>query len=117
MITAPMLNLIQESGESVLVLTDGLEESEFLRSRLTREETGRQLVTLADTLEHLPQAVQAAMPEIDWDGWRATRTLLGEPGRICDEAMWFAARSMVPATLSWLRVYRQSHPDLFVYWP
>ena len=33
-----------------------------------------------------------------------------------DEALWFGVRSLVPATLSWLRVYRHSHPELFTYW-
>jgi uncharacterized protein with HEPN domain len=116
MITAPMLNLIQESGEAILVLTDGVEESEFLRSRLTREEARRQLVTLADTLEHLPGEARQALPEIDWDGWRSTRTLMDTPGTQRDEALWFAVRSLVPATLSWLRLYRHSHPTLFTYW-
>lgn len=116
MITAPMLNLIQESGEAVLVLTDSVEASEFRRSRLTREETRRQLLTLADTLENLPAAAREAMPEIDWEGWRSTRTLLDTPGAQREEAMWFAARSLVPATLSWLRLYRRTHPALFTYW-
>lgn len=116
MITAPMLNLIQESGEAVLVLTDSVEESEFRRSRLTRDETLRQLTTLADTLENLPAETRSAMPEIDWDGWRSTRTLLDTPGAARDEALWFAARSLVPATLSWLRLYRRTHPQLFTYW-
>lgn len=111
-----MLNLIQECGEAVLVLTDGIEESEFLRSRLTREESRRQLHTLADTLENLPPDVRAAMPEIDWEGWRGTRTAMDTPGPQRDEALWFAARSMVPATLSWLRLYRRTHPALFTYW-
>lgn len=116
MITAPMLNLIQESGEAVLVLTDGVEASEFRRSRLTREETRRQLLTLADTLENLPAAAREAMPEVDWAGWRSTRALLDTPGAQRDEATWFAARALVPATLSWLRLYRRTHPALFTYW-
>jgi hypothetical protein len=33
-----------------------------------------------------------------------------------DEALRFAVQSLVPATLSWLRVYRQSEPDLFSAW-
>lgn len=116
MITAPMLNLIQESGEAALVLTDSVEESEFLRSRLTREETRRQLLTLADTLASLPAVAREAMPEIDWEGWRSTRRLLDPPGAQRDEALWFAARSLVPATLTWLRLYRRTHPQLFTYW-
>ena len=117
MIAAPMLNLIQESGEAVLVLTEGVEEADFLRSRLTREEVRRQLRTLADTLAGLPEAAQLAMAEIDWAGWRATRSVLDSPGAALDEAIWFAARALTPATLSWLRIYRQSSPELFAYWP
>lgn len=112
-----MLNLIQESGEAVLVLTDGIEEVEFLRSRLTRAEVRRQLATLADTLLHLPGPACAAMPEIDWGGWRHVRMQLdAPPGTDSDDTVWFAARSLVPATLGWLRLYRQSQPELFVYW-
>lgn len=39
--------------------------------------------------------------------------LAGPPGETLDEALWFASQSLVPATLLWLRVYRQSQPDLF----
>jgi hypothetical protein len=56
------------------------------------------------------------MPEIDWEGWRSTRRLLDPPGAQRDEALWFAARSLVPATLTWLRLYRRTHPQLFTYW-
>jgi uncharacterized protein with HEPN domain len=113
MITAPMLNLIQEAGEAVLVLTDEVEQAEFLRSRLTREEVRRQLRTLADTLANLPEAAQQVIAEIDWAGWRATRSVLDGPGAALDEAIWFAARALTPATLSWLRFYRVSNPELF----
>jgi hypothetical protein len=32
---------------------------------------------------------------------------------VLDEALWFACEAMVPATLLWLRVYRQNQPELF----
>lgn len=115
MITAPMLKLITEAGEGVLVLIDGLEEPEFARSRLTRAEVRRQLQLIADTLESLPAAAQAAMPEIDWAGWRTVALALASPGLAQDETAWFAARSLVPATLSWLRVYRNAEPALFAF--
>lgn len=116
MITAPMLQLIQEAGEGVLTLTEGLQQDELLRSRLTRAEVQRQLQRLADTLADAPDAMRHLMPEIDWAGWRAARLALPAPGAQQDEALWFAVQSLVPATLSWLRVYRQSHPELFQAW-
>ena len=116
MITAAMLGTIQEAGEAVLVLTDGLEEGELLASRLTRAEVTRQLGVLASTLRSLPDDAVRTMPESDWAGWRGMATGRSLGGPACDEALWFGSRSLVPATISWLRVYRRSHPELFAYW-
>lgn len=113
MITAAMLKLIQQSGEGVLVLVEGLEESEFCRSRLTRQEVRRLLAAMADTLESLPDAMQQRMPEVDWPGWRTVALALGSPALAGDEAAWSAAQTLVPATLSWLRVYQRDEPALF----
>lgn len=116
MITAPLLHLIQNAGEAVLTLTEGLALVDLQRSRLTRAETKRQLQSLASALCDAPDALRHQMPEIDWAGWRATRLALPTPGAQQDEALWFAVQSLVPATLSWLRVYRQDHPELFEAW-
>lgn len=51
--------------------------------------------------------------ELDREGWR----LQAETGEDLDDAIWFAIHSVVPATLLWLRVHRQSHPQLFVMAP
>lgn len=115
MFTAPLFKLIQEAGEGVLLLVEDLQEAEFFRSRLTRQEVLRQLKTMADTLQALPDAVHTAMPEIEWDGWRAAAVAMAGEGASRDETAWFAARSLVPATLSWLRVYRDAQPALFEY--
>lgn len=117
MITAAMLKLIQQSGEGILVLVDGLEEQEFCHSRLTRQEVRRLLATMADTLQALPEATQQAMPELDWPGWRTVMLALASPPPSGDEAAWFAARALVPATLSWLRVYERAEPALFAFRP
>lgn len=118
MFTAPLFTLIQEAGEGVLLLVEDLQEPEFLRSRLTRSEVLRQLKTMADTLAALPEAARAAMPEVDWEGWRcAALALGGGQGAVRDDAAWFAARSLVPATLSWMRLYHHSEPALFDYRP
>lgn len=115
MFTAPLFKLVEDSGEAVLVLVEDLQEPEFLRSRLTRSEVLRQLRTMADTLAALPETARAALPEIDWAGWRAAALALAGGGAARDDAAWFAARSLVPATLSWLRVYRHAEPALFDY--
>lgn len=116
MITAPMLQLTHDAGEAVLILTDGLQRDELMRSRLTRAEVQRQLLQLADTLSDAPDALRHLMPEIDWDGWRATRLALRSADAAHDDALWFAVQSLVPATLSWLRVYRGEQPGLFKAW-
>lgn len=115
--TAPLMTLLEEAGEGILVLVDELVEDEFRRSRLTRAEVVRQLRLMADTLAALPAAARESMPELDWAGWRGASVALAGGGAAADEAAWFAARSLVPATLSWLRVYRRDEPGLFSYRP
>ena len=111
-----MLKLTHDAAEAVLILTEGLARADLLRSRLTRAEVLRQLCCLADTLGDAPDALRHRLPELDWAGWRATRLVLPEAGAAQDEALWFAVQSLVPATLSWLRVYRQEQPALFTAW-
>lgn len=113
MITAPLFQLIESAGEAVLTLTETVDEAEFRRSRLMRPEVQRQLLVMADTLGAMPPEVLAAMPEIDWDGWRSHRRLFASDGPERDEALWFGVQSLVPATLNWLRVYKPSQPELF----
>jgi uncharacterized protein with HEPN domain len=117
MINAAMLKVIQDCGEGVLVLTEGIEETELLHSRLTRAEVRRQLALMASTLAALPQAARAAMPELDWAAWRATELALDAAASAQAEALWFAVRSLVPATLNWLHVYRQEQPGWFAFRP
>ncbi len=116
MITAPLLELTKDAGEAVLILTEGLQRAELLGSRLTRAEVRRQLQCIADTLADAPDVLRHLMPELDWAGWRAARLALPEPGARQDDALWFAVQSLVPATLSWLRVYRTEQPGLFTTW-
>jgi len=116
MITAAMLKLIEESGECAMVLTDGVDHDELMRSRITRYEVERLLVLVARTLDDLAVEARQLMPEIDWPGWEMLRARLNDESTR-DEALWFGLRSLLPATLSWLRVYRKSHPELFSFVP
>lgn len=109
-----LLGLIEQAGLAVATLVEDLERDEFLRSRLTRVEVTRQLMTLADSAAQVTPLARTQMPELEWDSWEGLRARLRlPPGEALDEALWFACQSLVPATLLWLRVYRQSQPELF----
>lgn len=113
-----LLGLIEQAGRDVATLAEGLDEADLRRSRLTRAELLRQLRLMAHSVEALPPSARAHMPEIDWEGWCLMGLRLRpDHGEDLDEALWFAASSLVPATLLWLRVYRQSQPQLFVMAP
>jgi uncharacterized protein with HEPN domain len=116
--TSALLNLIEQTGVDVATLAEGLDEADLRRSRLTRAELLRRLRLLARSAIAVPPSVRDDMPELDWEGWRLLALRLqAETGGDLDEAIWFAIHSVVPATLLWLRVYRQSLPQLFVMAP
>lgn len=130
MLTAALLDGVENALEGILVLVDGMDEREFRRSRLARAEVRRQLATIAGTLALMPPEGRRALPEIDWDGWGVVgREVAGtspasSPSRApdaaddVDAAAWFAASALVPATISWLRFYRRTEPALFEFrWP
>lgn len=114
MLQGALLAIIEEAGAAVLTLMEGVEEAEFARSRLTRGEVRRQLQTIVATAAEMPEHVRGKMPELDWNAWVVLgRELETAAELIADEPLWFGIRSLVPATLLWLRVYRQSDPELF----
>jgi uncharacterized protein with HEPN domain len=109
-----LLAQIEEAGEAVMILTEGLEKSEFIRSRLTRVVAERQVCVISDLAARLSPQTRNILAEPDWAGWEATRKQLALAGEEADEALWFAVTSLVPATLMWLRVYRENQPKLFI---
>ncbi len=114
MFAAALLQSMDEAGVAVLTLTEGLLDSELLASRLTRAEVARQLSLLIGAAAALPAAQRDGMPEIDWAGLAATGLALAGPvGAARDDALVFGARALTPATMMWLRVYRQQHPQWF----
>lgn len=116
--TSALLALIEQAGLAVATLAEGLEEADLRRSRLTRAEVLRHLRVLACSAIAVPPSAREDMPELDWEGWRLlSLRLQAETGEDLDEAIWFATHSVVSATLLWLRVYRQSQPQLFLMAP
>lgn len=117
MFNVSLLSIIENAGVAVLTLTEGLEKEEFLFSCLTRAETMRQLKIMSDSIANLPPSTQVLLEEIDWKGWQSLTRRIGSGDSAEEEALWFAVRSLVPATLMWLRVYRKNQPEVFAYRP
>jgi uncharacterized protein with HEPN domain len=113
MLTASLLSIIEEAGVAVLTLTEGVEKDEFLASRLARTETQRQIRIIGETVANLPPSTRSLLAEVDWGGWQTVARQLGENRNAEQDALWFAVRALVPATLMWLRVYRTNQPELF----
>lgn len=113
MLTASLLSILEEAGVAALTLTEGVEKDEFLASRLTRAETQRQIRIMAETATNLPPSTRSLLAEVDWGGWQTVARQLGENRNAEQDALWFAVRALVPATLMWLRVYRANQPELF----
>lgn len=111
---------VEEAATGVLLLVEELEPAAFARSRLTRAEVVRQLRQAATALAAVDAADRARTPELDWSGWAALGAALADgpppppaPEAAVDDAVWQATLTLVPTTLSWLRVYRESLPGLF----
>ncbi|MDP2870735.1 hypothetical protein [Methyloversatilis sp.] len=111
---AASLAILEEACGDVLILGEGLSRDDFERSRLTRTALCERLKVIADCLHGLPAEARSRMPELGWDGWDVARRVLdGAPDH--DGTRWFAASSLAPATLMWLRVYREEQPALFAF--
>lgn len=110
---AELLAAIEAAGVAVLTLTEAVEATELLASKLTRREVERQLGVIADSAAQLDAATRAAVAEVDWAGWQALQPLLADSGADRDQALWQAVSERLPATLAWMRTYRANQPELF----
>ena len=113
MIIPALLANIVNAGIDALTLAEDMDETTFRRSRLARVEMGRLVGIMATNLADLPDAQRQQFAELDWTTWRAIPEQLNADPATHDEALWFAIRALVPATLMWLRVYKESAPQLF----
>ncbi|MEN9890507.1 MAG: hypothetical protein RLY78_802 [Pseudomonadota bacterium] len=111
---------VEQAATGVLLLVEEIEPADFARSRLTRAEVVRQLRQAAVALAAIGAADRTRTPELDWSGWAALGGMLAagappppRPDAAADDAVWQATQALVPLTLSWLRVYRDSLPGLF----
>lgn len=117
MLNGALLDILEQNGTGVMIMTEGLEEAEFFATRLTRQEVLQRMQTMATTATNVPAEVKMQLEEIDWAGWSALASQFSAPLDSDHDSLWFGVRSLVPATLMWLRVYRKNQPELFSYVP
>lgn len=108
-----VLQKIEDAGVAVLTLCEGIDENEFAKSRLTRQETCRYLDILSQAAVAMPLSERALLPEIDWKAWDA----ISEASINDNPLLWQVINELVPATLMWLRVYQNNQPNLFASTP
>lgn len=112
-VSGAMLGILEEAGTAILIMTESFAYHELFASRITQHEVLRQLKVMADTAFNLPSEVKFKMLEIDWESWQALSIQFNKSDESMQEAVWFAVRSLVPATLLWLKVFHKSSPELF----
>lgn len=115
MISAALLGILEEAGIAVLTLSEGLAKDEFFSTRLTQQEVLRQLRIMTETSASMSKELKMELTEIDWASWSVLGLQLRIAGGFDREAVWFSVRSLVPAMLMWLRVYRQNQPEFFAF--
>lgn len=114
LLSGALLGILEEAGMAVMTLTEGIEPEEFFASRITQQEVLRQMRIMAETAANVPEELKRKMPELDWAGWYVLHSQLMGQGGFERDALWFAVRSLVPATLLWMRVYREDMPEVFL---
>lgn len=115
LVSGALLGILEEAGLAIMTMTEDIEADEFFASRITQQETLRQMRVMAETVSNIPEVISHQMIEIDWTAWRVLRSQLVSGENAGRDALWFGVRSLVPATLMWLRFYRTKTPELFSY--
>jgi uncharacterized protein with HEPN domain len=113
LLSGSLFAIVEEAGEDILTLTEGIEAEAFFNSKLTQHECLRQLRIITETIANIPNDIKYDIAEIDWAGWSMLNMQLTTAGGFETDAVWFAIRSLIPATLLWIRVYRKNTPEHF----
>jgi uncharacterized protein with HEPN domain len=100
------LDTIENASTAVLTLSEGLEQSELLASRLTNHEIRRQLLCACDAHAALSAEAREMLEELDFVGWASAGERIRAGGESEVNASWLAIRAMAPTTLGWIRFYR-----------
>jgi len=92
-------DMIEFAGR-VLIYTDGIDQADFVASRITYDATLRNLELIGEAANHIPDDIRTAHPEIPWRILIAIRnqpinSYLG----IDDDALWCIIRDDLPELL------------------
>jgi uncharacterized protein with HEPN domain len=106
-----VISELEMLGVDVLTLSEGLTASEFLRSRITRHEVQRQVLSMAKLLNDIEPLLRDQLPEIDWSGWEMMARRIHNLDEGSDDALWFCVQALTPATVIWLRQHQVTQPE------
>ncbi len=112
MLTGALLGLMRQLGLDVITLTEGISETEFFSSSLTRKEVFRLLRSMTQTAADIPLEIRNRMPLIDWAAWAALQNKLEQPA-VYPLQIWVAIQELTPMTVHHLNGYRRTQPKLF----
>lgn len=95
-------------AQKVMAYTSGLDQAGFVSSGLNYDATIRNLELIGESATHIPDAVRASNPQIQWRLIIATRNRLihGYLG-IDNDTLWSIIRSDIPALLPNLIALRE----------
>jgi uncharacterized protein with HEPN domain len=114
MLNRAMFDIVRTSGQRVLQLVAQMQsEEELFASANTLGAIEDILLEMAHTIGNLTPAMRGHLPQLDWTGWRALHRCLRADLRPRREAVWYAIRSLVPATLELFDRLRRRQPFLF----
>ena len=90
--------------EKVIAYTDGLDQNDFMESRLNYDATLRNIELIGEAATHIPEPIRNDYPGIPWRQLIATRNRLihGYLG-IDNDTLWSIIRDDIPGLLGELR--------------
>lgn len=107
-------DIVRMAGATIGSLLAELQtEEQLFESAATLHAVEAQLLVMSQTLAHLAPELRARLHRIDWQGWGQLHHLLETGGQPRREAVWYAVRSLVPATLELVADLQKREPWWF----
>lgn len=107
-------SILFQSGQVLNTLLAELQsEQELFASGNTLAAVEAHLLVMAQTLAHLPPAMQRRLVHADWHGWGRLQQQLEQSALPRHEAVWYGLKSLAPATLQLLIDLQRREPGWF----
>ncbi len=105
--------LLAASRDLTLLLAEMQGEEELFASPNTLAHVEARLLTFAQTLVHLPEALRQRLLQVDWHGWNCLLRLLETDLQPRRAEVWYGTQALVPATLQLIAALRTREPIWF----